>query len=214
MANDSRCLCFCLLLLLLLLIVAVVGCCCCWLLLLLLTDWLHCCQKCWAALSGESKAEKEFDANDENAMTNGLDADVDVDADVAGLAYYGEKWNEMKRKLWAAHVLLAASTRMIWQQIWKPKCRNLSRASALKRDSCTHNHTKTHTHTGTHRDTLTLSQTNMKRKTLAMNFYNHQTTQRQIKSIESNAVDVTIQMEIVINRMRVRRWRKGGEGKE
>lgn len=47
-----------------------------------------------------------------------------------------------------------------------------------------------------------------------MNFYNHQTTQRQIKSIESNAVDVTIQMEIVINRMRVRRRRKGGEGEE
>lgn len=44
-------------------------------------------------MSGESKAEKEFDANDENAMSNGLDAyaDVDVDADVAGFAYYGEK---------------------------------------------------------------------------------------------------------------------------
>lgn len=58
-----------------------------------------------------------------DAMANGLDIDVDID----GFAYYGQKWNEMKwnemkRKLRAAHVLLAArSTRMIWQQIWKQK---------------------------------------------------------------------------------------------
>jgi len=40
-------------------------------------------------------------------------------------------------------------------------------------------------------------------KTVAMNFYNRQTASRQMKSIESNAVNsATIEMENVINRTR------------
>lgn len=155
MANDSRCLGFFLLLLLLLLIVVAVDCCCYWLLLLLLADWLHCCQKCWAALSGESKAEKEFDANDENAMSNGLDADVDVDADadVAGLAYYGEKWNEMK---WNGSCELHT---FYWQRAheWfdnKSENRNAEIWAGQAHWNGTAAHTQAHNHTHTGTQTL------------------------------------------------------------
>lgn len=151
--NGKR---FALPLLLPLIVVVVTDCCCCWLLLLLLADWLHCCQKCWAALSGESKAEKEFDANDENAMTNGLDADVDVDADanVAGLAYYGEKWNEMK---WNGSCELHT---FYWQRAheWfdnKSENRNAEiwAGQAHWNGTAAHTQAHNHTHTGTHTET-------------------------------------------------------------
>jgi len=74
----------------------------------------------------------------------------------------------------------------------------------------------THTHTQTHtQHTLPVDlTTNLKKKggmenlvirikTVAMNFYNRQTASRQMKSIESNAVNsAAIEMENVINRTR------------
>lgn len=141
--NGKR---FALPLLLPLIVVVVTDCCCCWLLLLLVVvvavaDWLVALlPKVLSGVEWRIESRKRvwcewWECHDEwprrwrrrRRWRRWF-----------GILWRKMKWNEMKRKLWAAHVLLAASTRMIWQQIWKPKCRNLSRASALKRDSCTH----------------------------------------------------------------------------
>lgn len=108
-------------------------------------------------------------------MANGLDIDAD------GFAYYGQKWNEMK---WNGSCELHT---FYWQRAaheWfdnKSENRKMQKSeqgmSAMKRGTAA---VRTHT-----QNKNKPNQTNMKRKTLAMNFYNHQ-TMRRVELNQSN----------------------------
>lgn len=102
-----------------------------------------------------------------------------------------------------------------WKMKWNGSCEHWTRFIGIATLILTHTHTHTvgHSHTlcGTADLTTNLNpqaggekiqtKTGAGIKTIAMNFYNRQTASRQMKSIESNAVNrATIEMENVINR--------------